>query len=101
MSAFLDTIISGNDLTFNLEFERDPESGWTIVHVVELPGCVSQGRTIEEAKVNIANALESYLEVLLETAIKDQFTGEAPPPVKSSVDDTAKVLVRPRFEVRA
>jgi predicted RNase H-like HicB family nuclease len=38
------------------------------VNVVELRGCVSQGATIDEAKANIANVLESYMEVLLETA---------------------------------
>src|SRR5580700_2766723 len=63
MSAFVDNIVSGRDLTFNLEFQRDEESGWLAVHVVELPGCVSQGATIEEAKTNIANALEMYMAV--------------------------------------
>lgn len=60
------------NLTFNLEFQRDEESGWFVVHVVELPGCVSQGATIGEAKANIANALEAYMEVLFETAILNQ-----------------------------
>jgi hypothetical protein len=44
MNALVDKIISGHDLTFSLEFQRDEESGWFVVHVVELPGCVSQGR---------------------------------------------------------
>jgi predicted RNase H-like HicB family nuclease len=63
-NATVDKIITGHDLTFNLQFQRDEESGWFVVHVVELPGCVSQGATMEEAKLNIANALESYIEVL-------------------------------------
>jgi predicted RNase H-like HicB family nuclease len=71
MNAIVDKIITGHDLKFNLEFQCDEESGWIVVHVVELPGCVSQGATIEDAKVNIANALESYMEVLLETAIRN------------------------------
>jgi predicted RNase H-like HicB family nuclease len=62
--ATVDNIITGHDLTFNLQFQRDEESGWFVVHVVELPGCVSQGATIEDAKSNIANALELYMEVL-------------------------------------
>jgi predicted RNase H-like HicB family nuclease len=90
-----------NDLTFNLEFQRDEESGWFAVHVVELPGCVSQGATIGEARANIANALESYMEVLLETAILNQATREGSLSVESSVSETAKMLVRPKFEVRA
>ena len=70
-------------------------------HVVELPGCVSQGATVEEAKANIANALESYMEVLLERAIRNQATREAIFSVESPVSETAKLFVRPRFEVRA
>jgi predicted RNase H-like HicB family nuclease len=101
MNAFVDKIISGHDLTFNLEFERDEESGWFVVHVVELPGCVSQGATIEEAKANIANALESYMEVLLETAVRSQAAHETSPSVKATVSGTARMLVRPKFEIRA
>ena len=101
MNAFVDKIISGHDLTFNLEFQRDEESGWFVVHVVELPGCVSQGATIDEAKANIANALESNMEVLLETAIRNQAAHETPPSVKATVSETARMLVRPKFEIRA
>ena len=101
MNAFVDKIISGHDLTFNLEFQRDEESGWFVVHVVELPGCASQGATIDEAKANIANALESYMEVLLETAVRSQAAHEASPSVKAAVSGTARILVRPKFEIRA
>ena len=49
MGTFVDQLVSDHDIKFNLEFQRDEESGWFAVHVVELPGCVSQGATIEEA----------------------------------------------------
>jgi predicted RNase H-like HicB family nuclease len=101
LNAFVDRIITGHDLTFNVEFQRDEESGWFVAHIVELPGCVSQGATIEEAKANIANALESYMEVLLENAIRNQAPLEASLSIESSANETAKMLVRPRFEVRA
>jgi predicted RNase H-like HicB family nuclease len=101
MNDLFDTIITGHDLTFNLQYERDEESGWFVVHVVELPGCVSQGTTLEEAKRNIANALESYIEVLLETAIRNQSVTDKPGAIETAVTETAKILVRPKFEVRA
>src|ERR1700674_5369746 len=98
MNAIVDKIITGNDFTFDLEFQRAEESGWFVVHVVELPGCVSQGETIEEAKANIANALESYMEVLLETAIRNQAVrGKS---LDAPVGKTAIMLVRPKFEIR-
>jgi predicted RNase H-like HicB family nuclease len=99
MNAIVDKTITGHDFTFNLEFQCDEESGWIVVHIVELPGCVSQGATIEEAKANIANALESYMEVLLETAIRNQAARETS--LDAPVSETAIMLVRPKFEVRA
>src|ERR1700686_2770402 len=101
MSTFVDQFVSGHDITFNLEFQRDEESGWIVVRIVELPGCVSQGATIEEAKANIANALESYMEVLFEAAIRNQVGREGSVPVEFQVGESAKLMVRPRFEVRA
>ena len=101
MNSFVDKIITGHDLAFNLDFQRDEESGWVVVHVVELPGCVSQGETMAEAKANIANALESYMEVLLATAIQNQAARETQFKTESTVSETAKMLVRPSFEVRA
>ena len=83
-NAAVDKIITGQDLTFNLSFERDEESGWFTVHVVELPGCVSQGATMAEAKLEIANALELYMEVLLEDAIRNQTAVKASVSVEQS-----------------
>src|ERR1700730_192006 len=98
MNAIVDTIIAGHDLKKKLEFQCEEESGWIVVHVIELPGCVSQGATVEEAKANIANALESYMEVLLETAIRNQAArGKS---LDALVGKTAIMLVRPKFEVR-
>lgn len=37
------------------------EEKWYVAHCVE-PGVVSQGKTIEEAQVNIKEAVELYLE---------------------------------------
>jgi predicted RNase H-like HicB family nuclease len=42
------------------------ESGWWVVECPSLPGCVSQGRTKEEALTNIREAIEGYIEVLKE-----------------------------------
>jgi predicted RNase H-like HicB family nuclease len=38
------------------------EDGWYVVTVPALPGCISQGRTIKEAKQNIKEAISLYLE---------------------------------------
>lgn len=38
------------------------EDGWYVVTVPALPGCISQGRTMKEAKQNIKEAISLYLE---------------------------------------
>jgi len=45
------------------------EDGWFVVECPSLPGCVSQGRTIEEALENIKDAIQGCLDVLGEITI--------------------------------
>lgn len=40
------------------------EDGYFVVEVPSLPGCISQGKTREEALSNIEEAIKLYLEVL-------------------------------------
>ena len=42
------------------------EDGYWVVEVPSLPGCVSQGKTRDEALENIKEAIELYVEVLEE-----------------------------------
>jgi len=42
------------------------ENGWYVVECPSIPGCVSQGRTIEEALGNIKDAIQGCLDVLNE-----------------------------------
>jgi predicted RNase H-like HicB family nuclease len=46
-------------------FEPSEEGGYTAL-VPALPGCISEGDTIEEARRNIRAAIELYLEPLQE-----------------------------------
>ncbi len=49
--------------SFRIILERD-EDGAFIARVPELPGCVSDGKTKDEALKNIREAIEAYLETL-------------------------------------
>jgi predicted RNase H-like HicB family nuclease len=48
-------------MTFKVVLEPSEEGGYT-VYVPALPGCVSEGDTIEQALQNIREAIELYLE---------------------------------------
>ena len=45
---------------------EDGEDGWIVVSCPALPGCISQGRTREDALANIQEAIEGYLETIVE-----------------------------------
>lgn len=48
-------------MKFIVTFTTD-EDGWVIAECPALPGCVSQGKTLDEAKANIKEAIELSLE---------------------------------------
>ena len=50
----------------------DGEDGWFVVECPSLPGCVSQGRTVEEALENIKDAIQGCLDVLGERVSAQQ-----------------------------
>ena len=45
-------------------FIRKGEDGFYVIECLDLPGCISQGKTREEALANIQEAIQLYLETL-------------------------------------
>ena len=52
----------------------EEESGYS-VSVPALPGCFSQGETLDEAKKNIVEAIQLYLEETGQSVAEDTFIG--------------------------
>jgi predicted RNase H-like HicB family nuclease len=46
------------------------EDGWWVVECPSLPGCVSQGKTKQEAVENIREAIRAYISTLEEDHIE-------------------------------
>ena len=46
---------------FTIAYEEPDERGWIVAQVLEVPGALSQGRTREEARVNVLDALATVL----------------------------------------
>jgi predicted RNase H-like HicB family nuclease len=46
---------------FTLAFDEPDEGGWIVARVLEVPGAISQGRTREEARENVLDALKTVL----------------------------------------
>ena len=48
-------------LRMTIQFDEPDEEGWIVARVVEVPGTLSQGRTREEARENVLDALRVVL----------------------------------------
>ena len=55
--------------SFTAIFEEAEEGGYT-AYVEELPGAISQGETLDEARENLKEAIQLILEVNRELALK-------------------------------
>jgi predicted RNase H-like HicB family nuclease len=50
-------------LNYRILLRKEPEGGYTVI-VPSLPGCITYGKTIEEATNMAKEAIELYLETL-------------------------------------
>lgn len=59
---------------FTVIIEQD-EDGWLVSSVVELPGCHTQGKTLDELLANTKEAIQAYLGEEKEVEITTKFIG--------------------------
>ena len=45
------------ELTMTIAYDEQDEQGWIVARVLGVPGAISQGRTREEARNNVIDAL--------------------------------------------
>lgn len=57
-----------DSMKFKILLQKD-EDGWYVATVPALPGCISQGKTEEEALSNAKEAIELHLKTLAEDGI--------------------------------
>ena len=48
-------------IDFTISFEGPDDGGWIVARVLEVPGAISQGRSREEARENVVDALRTVL----------------------------------------
>jgi predicted RNase H-like HicB family nuclease len=53
--------------TFQIIIEKEPEDPGYYAYSPALPGCFSNGMTVEDAKANMRDAIQQHIEVLRET----------------------------------
>jgi len=60
---------------FTMVIERDPESGWLIGEIVELPGCHTQAPDMASLDAAIREAIAVYLETVAPDEPLSDFVG--------------------------
>ena len=58
-----------NQAALNIQLS-DAGDGYVMAECVDIPGCISQGKTREEALANIVDAISVCLEIITEQAAK-------------------------------
>jgi predicted RNase H-like HicB family nuclease len=53
--------VAGREFTYRAK--QDPEDGWWVAFVDDLPGCGSQARDLDELREMVADAVYGYLVV--------------------------------------
>lgn len=70
-------------LQFTIVFEEG-DDGWIVASIPEVPGAHSQGRTRDEARANVADALRGILELRF---------GDAPKLEKGADSEPLRVVI--------
>lgn len=65
IKAKLATLEDYLSLNYPITFYPENEGGYTVI-IQDLPGCMSEGDTLEEAMTNILDAKQSWLETAWE-----------------------------------
>jgi predicted RNase H-like HicB family nuclease len=66
------TIMAKREFTVIIEQDED---GWLVSSGVELPGCHTQGKTLDELLANTTEAIQAYLGEEKEVDIHTRFIG--------------------------
>ena len=59
---------------FTIIIEQD-EDGWLVSDVVELPGCHTQAKTLDQLMERTREAIVAYLETIDDVEISEKFIG--------------------------
>ena len=81
--------LKGGALRVGYTVEKDELDGGYIAECADLPGCMSQGDTEEEAVANLADAVADYISVVIEDHLQKQH------PVSATKEPKETLVVKP------
>lgn len=72
-------------IAFTAIYEPQPD-GWIAASIAEVPGVLTQGRTMEEARENLADALSQILEANRELRVAEAGPGAVVEPFRVDLE---------------
>ena len=81
--------VKGSALRVSYQVRKDELDGGYIAECSDLPGCMSQGDTEEEAAANLADAVADYISVVIEDHLQKQH------PVSATQAHQETLVVKP------
>ncbi len=95
MGTKMKTIDEYMTMDYKLKIVEDPDEGGFVAFYPELPGCITCGKTLEEAVDNALDAKRAWLEAALEDGFMKE--GSLPADCKKSplmISDSKKHRIR-------
>jgi len=100
VEEFVEGEASSPEMTFTLVFREVPEEKVFVAECLELPGCVSEGDTLEEAEANIRDAVRACLSVIFEDSVRDAANHRSIPTSYVGISSQQTITVKPELELQ-
>lgn len=84
------------DLVFTVALREDREEGGYVAECLDMPGCVSEGETQEEAVANIEKAINACLEVMFEDCVRDVMRRHRLNASYVGISDQRHIVIKPK-----
>ncbi len=90
------------DMSFTIALREDKDEGGYIAECLDMPGCVSEGETQEEAVVNIQKAIRDCLDVIFEDCVREMMQSKRRNTSYVGISSQRTVTVKPKeWELQA
>jgi predicted RNase H-like HicB family nuclease len=93
---------SSADMTFTIVLRADQDEGGFVAECLDMPGCVSEGETQEEAVANIQNAIRACLSVIFEDCVREVVSHHRLATSYVGISSQRQIVIKPKeWELQA
>jgi predicted RNase H-like HicB family nuclease len=91
-----------DEMSFTVALREDKEEGGFVAECLDMPGCVSEGETEEEAVKNIKKAIHACLDVIFEDSVREVMRNRHLSASYVGISDQRRITIKPKdWELQA